>query len=89
VRETMRLAQQSSEQTSHFLCRCRHRHPLAPPTNPKPKPNQKKRNETKRTNETRTNENWKTNKNYTWGGEGNRVLFLFYFVGLSIRLNYP
>jgi hypothetical protein len=68
VRETMRLAQQSSEQPSHFLCRCRHRRPLAP-TKPKPKPNQNqtkktKRNETKRnkrTNETRTNENWKLN----------------------------
>jgi hypothetical protein len=58
VRETMRLAQQSSEQPSHFLCRCRHRRPLAP-TKPKPKPNQKnetKRNEMKRTNERNTNE---------------------------------
>jgi hypothetical protein len=74
VRETMRLAQQSSEQPSHFLCRCRHRRPLAP-TKPKPKPNQK--NETKRneTNERTKHERTKIGrptKIYFGGGKNNR-----------------
>ncbi len=84
VRETMRLAQQSSEQPSHFLCRCRHHRPLAP-TKPKPKPNQKnetKRNETKRnemkrneTNERTKHERTKIGRpteNILWGGRNNR-----------------
>ncbi len=83
VRETMRLAQQSSEQPSHFLCRCRHRRPLAP-TKPKPKPNQKnetKRNETKRNK--RTNERKLEDQRklyFLWGGGGeNKRVFFFLF----------
>jgi hypothetical protein len=83
VRETMRLAQQSSEQPSHFLCRCRHRRPLAP-TKPKPKPNQKnetKRNETKQTNErTKIGRPTKIILFVGGGGGGKKKRFFFIFI---------